>query len=88
ARQTEVAIENLKLYRQAVGDRIAAIFISGTDFGTQRSEFISLDLYRELYLPCHKQINDWVHANTSWKTFFHSCGSIYHLIPSLIEAGV
>ena len=88
ARQTAQAIENLKLYREAVGDRIAVIFISGTDFGTQRGEFISPDLYRELYLPFHKQINDWVHANTSWKTFFHTCGSIYHLIPSFIEAGV
>jgi uroporphyrinogen-III decarboxylase len=71
-----------------VGDRIAVIFISGTDFGTQRGEFISPDLYRELYLPFHKQINNWVHANTNWKTFFHTCGSIYHLIPSFIEAGV
>ena len=88
ARQTEAAVENLKLYREAVGDRVAAIFISGTDFGTQRGEFISPDLYRRLYLPFHKRINDWVHANTSWKTFFHTCGSIYHLIPSLIEAGV
>jgi uroporphyrinogen-III decarboxylase len=88
ARQTERCIENLKLYREAVGDRINAIFISGTDFGTQRGEFISPDLYREIYLPFHKRINEWVHANTKWKTFFHTCGSIYHLIPSLIEAGV
>jgi len=88
ALQTEVAIQNLELYRQAVGDRISAIFISGTDFGTQRGGFISPDLYRDLYLPFHKRINDWVHTHTKWKTFFHTCGSIYHLIPSLIEAGV
>lgn len=88
ARQTEVALENLKLYREAVGDRIAAIFVSGTDFGSQRGELISPDLYRELYLPFHKRINDWIHEHTAWKTFFHCCGSIYHLIPSFIEAGV
>jgi len=87
-RQSQQAIENLELYRQAVGDRIVAIFISGTDFGTQRQEFISPDMYRELYFPFHKRMNDWVHRHTSWKTFYHSCGSIYHLIPSLIEAGV
>jgi uroporphyrinogen-III decarboxylase len=28
-----------------------------------------------------------VHTNTNWKTFYHCCGSIYHLIPSFIEAG-
>jgi len=88
ARQTERAIENLKLYREAVGDRIAAIFVSGTDFGTQRGEFISPDLYRELYLPFHKLMNDWIHRHTDWKTFYHCCGSIYRLIPSFIEAGV
>jgi uroporphyrinogen-III decarboxylase len=88
ALQTEQCLENLELYRQAVGDRISVIFISGTDFGTQRNEFISPDVYRELYQPFHKRINDWVHANTNWKTFFHSCGSIYHLIPHFIEAGV
>jgi hypothetical protein len=87
ARQTEQAIENLELYRQAVGDRIVAIFISGTDFGTQRGEFISRDLYREIYMPYHKRMNDWVHAHTKWKAFYHCCGSIYHLIPDLIEAG-
>ncbi|UCC67734.1 MAG: methyltransferase, partial [Armatimonadota bacterium] len=88
ARQTEQAIENLALYHQAVGDRIAAIFVSGTDFGTQRGEFISPELYRQLYLPFHKRINDWIHEHTPWKTFFHCCGSVYHLIPSFIEAGV
>jgi len=88
ARQTEVALENLKLYREAVGDRISAIFMSGTDFGSQRGELISPDLYRRLYLPFHKRMNDWVHANTTWKTFFHCCGSVYHLLPSFIEAGV
>ena len=88
SRQTEAAIENLKLYRQAVGDRISVIFMSGTDFGSQRGEMISPDIYRRLYLPFHKRMNDWVHANTTWKTFFHCCGSIYHLIPSFIEAGV
>jgi hypothetical protein len=87
-RQTARAIENLELYRQAVGDKIVAILISGTDFGTQRGEFISPDLYRALYFPFHKRMNDWVHANTTWKTFYHCCGSIYHLIPQFIEAGV
>ncbi len=88
ARQTERCMENLELYRQAVGDRIVAVFVSGTDFGSQRGELISPDLYREIYLPFHKRINGWIHSNTRWKTFFHCCGSIYHLIPSLIEAGV
>ena len=85
---TEVAIKNLELYRQAVGDKIQAIAISGADFGTQRGEFISVDMYREFYKPFHKKVNDWVHKNTLWKTFYHSCGSIVNLLDDFIDAGV
>jgi len=86
--QTEIALKNLELYRQAVGDKIEAIFISGTDFGTQIGPFISPDLYREMYKPLHKKINEWVHAKTTWKTFFHSCGSILAFLDDFIDAGV
>jgi hypothetical protein len=72
--QLEIVLKNLQLYKQAVGDKIAAIFISGTDFGSQKGAFISPNAYREMFKPYHKAINDWVHANTSWKTFYHSCG--------------
>ena len=32
--------------------------------------------------------NDWIHRNTPWKSWLHSCGSIAHIIPMLIESGV
>jgi hypothetical protein len=86
--QAEIAIENLKLYKQAVGNKIEVIQVSGTDFGTQRSEFISPDLYREFYKPYHKRINDWIHENTEWKTFYHTCGSVINLIDDFIESGM
>jgi uroporphyrinogen-III decarboxylase len=38
-------------------------------------------------MPYHRALNDWVHANTRWKCFIHSCGSVKKLIPSFIEAG-
>ena len=88
AAQTENCIENLKLFKQAVGDRICAIMISGTDYGTQRGELFSVELFRELYLPYYRRMNDWVHENTSWKTWYHCCGSIYRLLPTIIEMGV
>jgi len=87
-RQCAQGLENLELYRQAVGDRIVGVFISGTDFGTQQGEFMSPSIYRELYKPFHARLNKWVHEHTSWKTIFHCCGSIYNLIPDFIEAGV
>lgn len=78
---------NLEKIHGVVGNRISVVFLTGTDFGTQIGPFISKKAYRNLYMPFHKQLNDWVHANTSWKTFIHSCGSVVELIEDFIEAG-
>jgi uroporphyrinogen-III decarboxylase len=63
------------------------LFVCGTDFGTQVSQFCSAATFRELWLPRYKALNDWVHRNTRWKTFKHSCGAIVPLLPSIIESG-
>ena len=86
--QVEVAIENLKLLKQVAGDKIQAVLVSGTDFGSQRAELISPDMFREFYKPYYKKVNDWIHNNTSWKTFYHICGSIVRLLDDLVNAGV
>jgi uroporphyrinogen-III decarboxylase len=38
-------------------------------------------------MPYYKKVNDWVHQNTEWKTFKHSCGSVRSLLPAMIESG-
>lgn len=86
-RQCEVALANLEKLQQALGNKVQVTLITGTDFGAQNSLFISKQSYRDLYKPFHKAINDWLHRNTSWKTFIHSCGSVVELIPDFIEAG-
>jgi hypothetical protein len=86
-RQCEIALENLNKIYAVVGNRMSAIFCTGTDFGTQKGPFLSNVAYRDLYMPFHKRVNDWVHEQTTWKTFAHTCGSIVALIPDLIEAG-
>lgn len=86
--QTQTMLKNLEIYRQAVGNRVQIIWISGTDLGTQNGEFFSLDVFRELYKPYYKRINDWVHQNTPWKTFFHCCGSIVNYLDDFVEMGV
>jgi hypothetical protein len=86
-RQCEVGIANLEKVHRVVGDRVSAAFVTGTDFGTQNGPFISPKAYRDLYMPFHKRVNDWIHTHTSWKTFTHSCGSVRALIPDFIAAG-
>jgi hypothetical protein len=86
-RQCEIALANLARIYDAVGDRVTAVFVTGTDFGTQNGPFIGPKAYRQLYQPFHRQVNDWVHAHTPWKTFIHSCGSVVALLPDIVEAG-
>ena len=86
--QTQTMLKNLEIYRQAVGDRIQIVWISGTDFGTQNGEFFRPEVFRELYKPYYQRINDWVHQNTPWKTFYHCCGSIVNYLDDFVEMGV
>ncbi|MHB9024193.1 MAG: uroporphyrinogen decarboxylase family protein [Armatimonadota bacterium] len=88
ALQAEIALENLALLRQALGEKIDAIGISGTDFGMQSGPFISPAAYREFFMPHHARINAWVHEHTNWKTMFHSCGSNIAFLDDFVAAGV
>jgi hypothetical protein len=86
-RQTDTAIENLKKYYEVVGETIDAVFICGTDFGTQNSTFCSPETYDELYAPYYRKMNDWIHQNTGWKTFKHCCGAVESFMRSFIDSG-
>jgi hypothetical protein len=88
ARQVEIALANLARIHAAAGDgAFDAVFVCGADFGTQTSSFCSAATFNELWLPYYREINGWIHRNTRWKTFKHSCGSVVRFIPSFIEAG-
>ena len=86
-RQTEIAVDNLKRLHTAVGSLVDIAFVCGTDFGTQSGTFCSEETFRELYLPYYQQINGWIHANTAWKTFKHSCGAVESFMQGFIDAG-
>ena len=86
-KQCEIGLKNLKTLIDLLGHTVQAVFLTGTDFGTQRGLFISPDAYREMFKPYHTSINTFIHKNSSWKTFIHSCGAVSELIPDFIEAG-
>ncbi len=85
--QCEIALKNIELLAKAIGSHAQVVFLSGTDFGTQSGLFNSVESYRNLFKPYQKVLNDKIHKLTNWKTFIHSCGAIYELIPDLIDAG-
>lgn len=70
----------------AVGDVVDVIRF-GDDLGSDLGPLFSPVTYRKLIKPRQKLMTDYVHANSSMKTFLHSCGSIHAFLPDLIEAG-
>ncbi|MBU8913023.1 MAG: methyltransferase [Spirochaetales bacterium] len=86
-KQTDVALENLTRLNGLVGDQIEAMFLCGTDFGTQTSLFCSEETFLDLYAPYYRKMTSWIHENTGWKVFKHTCGAIVPLIERFIEVG-
>ncbi|MFC2099075.1 uroporphyrinogen decarboxylase family protein, partial [Bacteroidota bacterium] len=86
-KQTDIAVQNLAMVKEVTGDCVDAIYMCGTDFGTQTSSFCSTETFAELFKPYYKKMNDWIHENTRWKTFKHSCGAVEPFMDHFIEAG-
>ncbi|MEI6177649.1 MAG: uroporphyrinogen decarboxylase family protein [Verrucomicrobiota bacterium] len=86
-RQSDIALQNLALLADVAGDVLDVVVVCGTDFGTQESTFCSTRTYDHLWMPHYRKMNDWIHANTKWKTFKHSCGAVEEFIPHFVESG-
>jgi uroporphyrinogen decarboxylase len=83
----DVWLKNLERFAEAVDKRVQIIQLND-DFGTQHAPFISVEMFRDLFLPHYRRGLDWIHEHTDMKVMLHSDGAIYPLIPSLIEMGV
>ncbi|HJN89884.1 MAG TPA: methyltransferase, partial [Verrucomicrobiota bacterium] len=87
SRQCDRALQNLEKLKEVLGDRIDVVFLCGTDFGTQASTFCSPQTFIDLWAPYYRQVNDWIHRNTRWKTFKHSCGAVETFMENFINVG-
>ena len=87
-RVVEVGIANLRKIHERIGDAIDVIYVCGADFGTQTSAFCSVKTFDSLWKPHYTELCRWIHDNTTWKTFKHSCGSSERFFESMIEAGI
>lgn len=76
---------NARLFRLA-GDRIDAFFF-GNDFGSQLDMLISPACFDRFVMPYFRKLTDQAKAH-GYSVVLHSCGSIWRVIPQLIEAGV
>ncbi len=87
AKSLEAAKSNLIEVNQAVG-KYCEIMGIAHDFGDNNDVMIGPQFWRELYKPFYKELFDFWHKNSNMKINLHSCGSLYNILPDLIEIGV
>lgn len=76
---------NERLFAQAA-DQIDMFFF-GNDFGSQLDTLISPEMFDRFVMPGFVKFTEQAHR-WGMKVLLHSCGSIYRVIPRLIDAGV
>ncbi|MEM3420555.1 MAG: uroporphyrinogen decarboxylase family protein, partial [Nitrososphaerota archaeon] len=45
-------------------------------------------IYREMIKPFHKKLDDFIKSKADVYINFHTCGSIYKLLPDIIDTGI
>ena len=71
-----------------LGD-VVDIVGEGDDYGTQVSQLIAPDQFRQCYKPHFKRVTDFIKSKRpEMKILFHSCGNVRPIIPDLIEIGI
>ncbi len=64
------------------------IIVVNDDLGTQAGLQLSPQLYREMIKPYHARLWQGIKKMSGKPLLLHSCGSVYELIPDIIEAGI
>jgi uroporphyrinogen decarboxylase len=76
---------NRRLFEQA-GEMIDAFFF-GNDFGSQFSLLLGREELRQFLFPYMSRLIQLAQEH-NYQVIMHSCGSVYRIIPDLIEMGV
>jgi uroporphyrinogen decarboxylase len=85
---TEFALHNIRALLPEVAPYVDVVWLGSDDWGTQRSTIASPKIFRKLFLPYRRRINDECHRIAPQvKTFLHSCGAIYDLLDMIVESG-
>jgi len=86
-RLTDLWIEMARDELDAVGDNVDVCFY-GDDMAFQHGPMMSMELYRKMIRPHHRRLFGYIRSRTQAKIAYHTCGSVGHLIPDLLEMGV
>jgi len=85
-RQVAFHTQSLRRLLDRIADFVDVVTVSGADFGTQKGEMFSPEIFAALYVPYFAEINAVVHEY-GLPTFYHCCGSIRRLLGHFVEMG-
>jgi uroporphyrinogen decarboxylase len=71
----------------AVGDSVDILYLAD-DYGMQTGPLISPQLFRRIFKPRMARLIQFLRERSRARIAFHSCGSVYALLPDFIEVGV
>jgi uroporphyrinogen decarboxylase len=86
-RLADLWIEMARDELDAVGENVDVCFF-GDDMAFQNGPMMSMELYRKMIKPHHRRLFQYLRSRTQAKIAYHTCGSVVHLLPDLIELGV
>jgi len=72
---------------RGVGNKVDVV-VYGDDVGVQQGLMISPQIYRQYLKPRQCKLFQAIREETKAKIHYHTCGSVYPLIPDFIEIGV
>jgi uroporphyrinogen decarboxylase len=85
---TDWALQNVRALIPEIAPYVDVAMMAADDWGTQCNTIAAPSVYRDLFLPYRRRINDEVHRLApGLKTFLHSCGAIYSIMDLVIESG-
>ncbi|MHB1132120.1 MAG: uroporphyrinogen decarboxylase family protein [Chloroflexota bacterium] len=84
---TDAIVARMQRVLREVGDLVDVV-CWGDDVSIQTGPMISLDMFRQVVKPRYRRVMRTLRAGTAAKIYFHSCGSVYWLIPELIDLGI
>lgn len=84
---TGIVGSSLEHYLDLVGPYIQVVKM-GDDLGGQENALMSPAVYRRTIKPYHQELFQLIKQRSPARVFLHTCGSIYKLLPDLLDAGV
>jgi uroporphyrinogen decarboxylase len=85
---TDHTVAKLEAVLPKIARYVDIMITGGDDWGTQQATIASPDVFRELFVPYYRKVNDAAHGLApGLKTFLHSCGAIYDILDDIVECG-